>query len=856
MLDSNLLVDYLAVQSLQLFFVFLLALTASWLLRRCSAHLRYWLWLLVIAKCVTPPIIGLPVPVAISEPPSPGTERVENADTPASRTSRPQIPTPRSLAPDAVDARVRSHTPGVSDSKQMPTDQTDFDALAFLAAVWSVVALLMLTYTAVQAWRIERRLRRERVAASDDLKSAVLQVASNLSMRRLPHVFLAASATQPFVWGWFRGNIYLPESFTSLCNQEQRRAIIAHELAHVSRCDVAVNLLQVVVQSAFFFHPVVWWTNGRIRQEREKCCDEVVLSGQQTHPRTYCEAIFRMLATHENSLQGTPALAVTGSTKAIEDRLSTILAPRKFYRRLTPSSLTALAILAGCFLPVGFVFRAVASPQSEDNVDRTAWKIQVQVVDGDGRPVANSKIGVQNGANVDPIWQDGDHLGTANVRFDTRTPAYVYLLARAPGFAPMRAFWRNRADQASDPLPLKFRFTMVRAATVGGIVRDEEGNGVAGATVRFSAALRSEDNATRAQVSFHKEVYTTDEEGRWTCDLAPESMNSCSINVYHDEYVYYPHGSGLDHAISSLLAHSHEYTLKKGFSISGRAVDEEGNPVKGAILGIGEFNASSHEGPFRRTDSDGAYRFEAVSPRSDGHRDDPISFTLTILKKGFQPVIQRVPGYGKRSMEGSTEDERVVDFVLRRGIPFTLKVVDVDGQPIRGVHVVLWNWRDTVTLAQLQKSILPITTDEEGTWSWDNFPRDESIKLDLFKSGFADVRRYDVEAKGNAIARTVVLKRPQIITGTVIDSITKQPIPEFVVQRAFEGMAGLPDGLWWVDPTRARNGQYRKKVTMPPSNGSYTYRVLADGYEVSTSESTTYEEGDTTVLNFELVPKK
>ncbi len=537
-------------------------------------------------------------------------------------------------------------------------------------------------------------------------------------------------------------------------------------------------------------------------------------------------------------------------------RLSTILAPSsKFYRALTPFSLVSLAIVAACILPVGIVLQAVAAPQSGENKNVTDWLVQVQVVDIDGRPIANPKIGVQNGNNVDETWQDGDPLGKVTVSFDTRSPKYLYLVVRAKGFAPMRAFWSNRDGNPTDLLPSEFTFTMVEAATVGGIVQDEQGNGVAGAIVRFSAAVQQDADASRAQVSFYQEVYTTDEEGRWTCELAPKSMNNCSINVYHEEYVYDPITSGQDHAIALLLDHSHRWILKKGFAISGRVVDDNGNAVVGAILGLGELNIASSEGPFRQTDEKGEYRFQAVSPRSDEYRDDPIGFTITILRKGYQPVLQCVPGYGKRSMEGSTHDNRVVDFVLRRGVPFTLKVVDVDDEPIEGVNVLLWNWRDTQTLANLQKSVLPTTTDEEGVWRWDNFPIDESIKLDIFKSGFADVRHYDVEAHGDAIQRTIVLKRPQIIMGTVIDKVTKQPISEFVIERAFEGMTGYPGGLWWGQPTRSRNGKYRKIVTMPPGNGSYTYRAMADGYEVSTSKSTPYKEGDTTVLNFELTPK-
>ena len=104
-----------------------------------------------------------------------------------------------------------------------------------------------------------------------------------------------------------------------------------------------------------------------------------------------------------------------------------------------------------------------------------------------------------------------------------------------------------------------------------------------------------------------------------------------------------------------------------------------------------------------------------------------------------------------------------------------------------------------------------------------------------------------------SVEKTIVLRQPQIIIGTVIDARTKQPIPEFIVERAFEKVAGYPDGLYWAatDVTSGKNGTYRQHVSMPPHNGSYTYRVRAAGYETSVAKSTPFTEGETAV-HFEL----
>ena len=59
---------------------------------------------------------------------------------------------------------------------------------------------------------------------------------------------------------------------------EQLEAVIAHELGHIKRFDVAVNFFQVIAETLFFFHPAVWWLNKRIRADREDCCDDVAVA--------------------------------------------------------------------------------------------------------------------------------------------------------------------------------------------------------------------------------------------------------------------------------------------------------------------------------------------------------------------------------------------------------------------------------------------------------------------------------------------------------------------------------------------------------------------------------------------------
>ncbi len=83
-----------------------------------------------------------------------------------------------------------------------------------------------------------------------------------------------------------------------------------------------MNLLQRLIESLLFFHPVVWFLSHRLSAEREICCDDLVVrSGHQ--PMNYAGALLRMaelcvLARHPQLV----SLSATGrSSTELEHRI-------------------------------------------------------------------------------------------------------------------------------------------------------------------------------------------------------------------------------------------------------------------------------------------------------------------------------------------------------------------------------------------------------------------------------------------------------------------------------------------------------------------------------------------------------
>jgi GWxTD domain-containing protein len=91
----------------------------------------------------------------------------------------------------------------------------------------------------------------------------------------------------------------------------QIECILIHELAHIRRHDYLVNLLQSFVEGLLFYHPAVWWASRVAREERENCCDDVVveLTGDA---RVYAATLAAL--EHRRALALQAAVAANGGS--------------------------------------------------------------------------------------------------------------------------------------------------------------------------------------------------------------------------------------------------------------------------------------------------------------------------------------------------------------------------------------------------------------------------------------------------------------------------------------------------------------------------------------------------------------
>ena len=142
---------------------------------------------------------------------------------------------------------------------------------AWLLGVMILSARLLLGFVSA-GW-----LKNRGELAGEMLREQARQLSGRLNIRT-PVVRVSRQVTQAMAVGLVRPVIVIPMAWLIQLPPECLEAVLAHELAHIRRRDLWINLLQRIVETFLFFHPAVWWLSARLRQEREMCCDELAVS--------------------------------------------------------------------------------------------------------------------------------------------------------------------------------------------------------------------------------------------------------------------------------------------------------------------------------------------------------------------------------------------------------------------------------------------------------------------------------------------------------------------------------------------------------------------------------------------------
>lgn len=160
-----------------------------------------------------------------------------------------------------------------------------------LGTIFWIVGVAGLSLRLFASWLGLRTLKRSATEPLPRLLGAIVaRLRISLCVGRRVRVLASRVVDGPLVFGLLGPVVLLPASVLIQCPPDLLEAMVAHELAHIRRYDLWVNVIQRAIEIVLFYHPAVRWVSDRMRLERELCCDDlaVVTTGRRAE---YAEAL-------------------------------------------------------------------------------------------------------------------------------------------------------------------------------------------------------------------------------------------------------------------------------------------------------------------------------------------------------------------------------------------------------------------------------------------------------------------------------------------------------------------------------------------------------------------------------------
>jgi beta-lactamase regulating signal transducer with metallopeptidase domain len=328
------------------------------LLSRGSAAARHQIWAVAIAASLAMPLLAAMAPQwTIAVLPAP----------PAVEETRTVAPAPRQVTVADADA-VFEPVPTLATSAHagspgsQPVPARAFNQLPTMVMLWIAGALAVLGRLAFGTARVWWMARRARPA--DVWVPLGEELAESLGLDRRVMFLSGDRDAMPMAWGLIRARVLLPADADEWPVSRQR-VVLLHELAHVKRRDCMTQLISQLACAAYWFNPLVWIAARRLRAERERACDDLVLAAG-TRGSDYADHLLDIARSLRAGAWPTWSAVTMAHRSQLEGRLMAILDPALPRRSPTRRSIALCAALAiVCIVSLAGVRPVASEPEAQ-----------------------------------------------------------------------------------------------------------------------------------------------------------------------------------------------------------------------------------------------------------------------------------------------------------------------------------------------------------------------------------------------------------------------------------------------------------------------------------------------------------
>ena len=224
--------------------------------------------------------------------------------------------------------------------------------LPYLSIAYILLLFLLMIKLFSAYKQVHSIARKNLIIPPDDLLHFSKKVALHLKINKKIQVWISNSIQVPATIGFLKPAILIPFASINNLSADQLEAIILHEFSHIKRNDYLINLWMSFIETVLFFNPFIACFIKVIKQERENCCDDLVLE-YRYDPHSYASALLNLEHARNENLQ--LALGAVSGKKELLARIKRITGTGTVNHFNYTQKLFALLLTTAIFCCLGWI---------------------------------------------------------------------------------------------------------------------------------------------------------------------------------------------------------------------------------------------------------------------------------------------------------------------------------------------------------------------------------------------------------------------------------------------------------------------------------------------------------------------
>ena len=373
--DSSEIISMLVAQTIQV----TLLIAVVWIVTKAFArnrpHLAHALWILVLIKCLVPPLWSSPTsPFSwmSTQAHQPIKTQVVSLDSESAGIASLSVINKHS---DVKEAESRLPAQNYNASNEISVSANPIDLKDYLGeatvnqietsefrpsvlvnwpqaicTLWMIGVVVGFATVLVRLGLFIRWIRRCEQVDCPPAEMALRELKSKLGVRRNVRLVVLNQSVGPAVLGVFQPTILLPVSVVVGMKQREIEPLLAHELVHIRRGDLFWAMVQALATSLFWFHPLVWIASRLVTLESERSCDEETVASLGCQPAVYAHGLLDVLEQKQkfrNRMRVAPALPGVRPVDITSARLERVMKLGNGSLKRTPAWVWCTMLICG-----------------------------------------------------------------------------------------------------------------------------------------------------------------------------------------------------------------------------------------------------------------------------------------------------------------------------------------------------------------------------------------------------------------------------------------------------------------------------------------------------------------------------